>query len=148
MTLNLQLIIENGEWSEELEKYKRLIGKLKYLTMTHLDIAQSISFYISVHVISNINHWTTLEQNFMLFEESSRTWSILQKSQAHQIECFPNADWALRFIEDLPKDILFVGEFGILDNYEKKMQYFNLVQNQNIAQWHDKHVRLYGYISY
>ena len=42
MAPNAQLTKE-GELLEELERYRRLVGKLNYLTITRLDIAYSIS---------------------------------------------------------------------------------------------------------
>ena len=43
MTPNLQLTAENGELFEDPERYKRLVGKLNYLTVTRPDIAYSVS---------------------------------------------------------------------------------------------------------
>ncbi|WRX14787.1 Reverse transcriptase [Theobroma cacao] len=46
MTLNLQLAKEDGELFEDPKKYAKLVGKLNYLTMTHLDIAYIVSVLI------------------------------------------------------------------------------------------------------
>ncbi|EOY21578.1 Uncharacterized protein TCM_013430 [Theobroma cacao] len=43
MTPNLQLTKEYGNLFEDPEKYRRLVGKLNYLTVTHLDIAYFVS---------------------------------------------------------------------------------------------------------
>ena len=43
MTPNLQLTAEDGELFEDPERYRRLVGKLNYLTVTRPDIAYSVS---------------------------------------------------------------------------------------------------------
>ena len=51
MTPNVQFTKE-GELFEDLERYKRLVGKLNYLTKTCLDIPYSVSVlsqYMSSH---------------------------------------------------------------------------------------------------
>ena len=43
MTYNLQLITENSELFENSERYKRLVGKLNYFTVTYPYIVYSLS---------------------------------------------------------------------------------------------------------
>lgn len=43
MTPGLQLLQNDSEPFEDLDKYRRLVGKLNYLIVTHLDIAYSVS---------------------------------------------------------------------------------------------------------
>ena len=54
MAPNVQLIKE-GELFEDPKRYRRLVGKLNYLTITHPDIAYSISVlsqYLSSPTVS------------------------------------------------------------------------------------------------
>ena len=49
-------LTREGETFEDLERYRRLVGKLNYLTVTHPDIAHSVSV-ISKYMSSRIvNH--------------------------------------------------------------------------------------------
>ena len=51
-----------GETFEDLERYRRLVEKLNYLTVTRLDIAHSnsvVSQYMSFPIV---DHWTVVEQ--------------------------------------------------------------------------------------
>ena len=49
-------ITKEGDLFENLERYKRLVGKLNYLTVTHRDIAYSVSVlsqYMSSLIVSH-----------------------------------------------------------------------------------------------
>ncbi len=49
---NLQLVTQNGKLFENPKKYKRLVGKLNYLTVTRFDITYSINL-VSQFVFPN-----------------------------------------------------------------------------------------------
>ena len=60
MAPNVQLTKE-GELFEDPDRYKRLVGKLNYLTVTRLDIGYSVSVlsqYMSYPIVS---HWAVVE---------------------------------------------------------------------------------------
>ena len=55
MTLNVQ-ITKEGDLFEDLERYRRLVGKLNYLIVTHPNIAYSVrvlSQYMSFPIVSH-----------------------------------------------------------------------------------------------
>ena len=60
MAPNLQLMTKNDELFEDLEKYRRLVGKLKYLTVTRLDIAYSVSVISQFMSSPTIVHWEAM----------------------------------------------------------------------------------------
>ena len=62
-----------GETFEDLERYRRLVGKLKYLTVTFPDIAHSID--VVSQYMSTIGK---LLNRFMLLERSPGTWYFVQ----------------------------------------------------------------------
>ena len=55
MVLGVHLIRE-GETFEDLEKYRRLVGKLNYLTVTRLDIVHSVSIVSQYMSTSTVDH--------------------------------------------------------------------------------------------
>jgi len=60
MISNLQLI-KDGELFEDPEKYRRLVGKLNYLIVTHPDIAYSNSVVSQFMSSPTVHHWAALE---------------------------------------------------------------------------------------
>ena len=93
MAQNLHLTRE-GELFEDPEGYRRLFGKLNYLTITHLDIAYSISVVSRYMPSPTIDHWAAIEQILCYLKgESGR--GILYSNHGHnRFECFTEADRA------------------------------------------------------
>ena len=56
MAPNVQLTKE-GELFEDLERYRRLIRKLNYLIVTHLNIAYSVSVMSQYMSSPTVSHW-------------------------------------------------------------------------------------------
>ena len=61
MAQSLHLTREE-ELFEDLERYKRLIGKLNYLTVTCPDIAYYVSVVSQYMSALTVDHWATVEQ--------------------------------------------------------------------------------------
>ena len=61
MITNLQLTTDEGELFENPEMYRRLVGKLNYLIMTHPDIAYPISIVSQFMSFPKMAHWNALE---------------------------------------------------------------------------------------
>eukprot|EP00257_Ricinus_communis_P026410 XP_025013824.1 uncharacterized protein LOC112535474 [Ricinus communis] len=92
MVPNLQLT-KDGELFKDSERYKRLVGKLNYLTVTRPDIAYSVS--VVSHYISSptVNHWTAVEQ-ILCYLKGAPGRGILYGNHGHnRIECFSDVDW-------------------------------------------------------
>ena len=93
MTPNVQ-ITKEGDLFEDPERYKRLVGKLNYLTVTRPDIAYSVSVlsqYMSSPIVS---HWAVVEHILCYLKEAPRR-GILYKKHGHtRIECFFYVNWA------------------------------------------------------
>ena len=58
-TPNVQLTKE-GELFEDPERYRRLVGKLNYLTVTRLDIVYSVSVLSQYMSSPTVSHWTVV----------------------------------------------------------------------------------------
>ena len=92
MTPNLQLT-EDGELFDDPEKYRRLVGKLNYLTVTRPDIAYSVSVVSQFMSSPTVHHWTALEQ-ILCYLKGAPGRGILYRNHGHtHIECFSDADW-------------------------------------------------------
>ena len=60
MVLNVHLTKE-GETFEDPERYRRLVGKLNYLTVTRLDIAHPVSVVSQYMSSPTVDHWVAVE---------------------------------------------------------------------------------------
>ena len=79
MTPNVQ-ITKEGDLFEDPERYRRLVGKLNYLTVTRLDIAYSVlSQYMSS---PTVNHWATIE-HILCYLKEALGCGILYKKLGH-----------------------------------------------------------------
>ena len=61
MVLNVHLTRES-ETFEDPERYRRLVGKLNYLTVTGPDIAHSVSVVSQYMSSPTVDHWADVEQ--------------------------------------------------------------------------------------
>ncbi|RVW98087.1 ATP synthase subunit beta, chloroplastic [Vitis vinifera] len=76
------------------ERYRRVVGKLNYLTVTRPDIAYAVSIVSQFTSAPIVKHWAALEQILCYLKRAS-SLGILYSSQGHTcIECFSDADWA------------------------------------------------------
>ena len=71
MAPNVQLTKE-GELFEDPERYRRLVGKLNYLTITHPDIVYSVSVLSQYMSSPTVNHWTTIKHILCFLKEAPR----------------------------------------------------------------------------
>lgn len=80
--------VKKGKLYEDLERYKRLVRKLNYLTMNHLDIAYSVSAvsqYMSSPIVSR---WAAVEK-FLCYLKGAPRCGILYKNYGYTIiKCF------------------------------------------------------------
>ena len=81
MTPNVQITKEGGLF-EDHERYKRLVGKLNYLTVTRPNIAYSISVLSQYMSSPTISHWATVEHILFYLKEAPGR-GILYKKNGH-----------------------------------------------------------------
>ena len=73
------------------KRYKRLVGKLNYLTVTHPDTVSVVSQYMSSPII---NHWAIIEWILCCLKEA-RGQDIVYSNHGHNtIEYFMDANMA------------------------------------------------------
>ena len=88
MVLGVHLTKE-GETFEDTERYRRLVGKLNYLTVTCLDITHSVSVVISTPMV---DHWPVVKQ-ILCYLRGAPERGILYSNHGHnKIECFSDID--------------------------------------------------------
>ena len=87
-------LTKEGELFEDLERYRRLVGKLNYLTVTRPDIAHSVSV-VSQYISSpTVDNWATVE-HILCYLKGAPGRGILYSNHGHnRVECFTDADWA------------------------------------------------------
>ncbi|KAJ9678523.1 hypothetical protein PVL29_020646 [Vitis rotundifolia] len=94
MVPNVQLMPDDGDPFYNPERYRRVVRKLNYLTVTRPDIAYAVSVVSQFTSAPTIKHWAALEQ-ILCYMKKAPGLGILYSSQGHtHIECFSYVDWA------------------------------------------------------
>ena len=92
MALGVHLTRE-GELFEDPERYRRLVGKLNYLTVTRPDIAYSVSVVSQYMSSSTVDNWAVVE-HILCYLKGALGLGILYSNHGHnRVECFIDADW-------------------------------------------------------
>ena len=80
-------LIREGETFEDLERYRRLVGKLKYLILTHS--VSIVSQYMSSPIV---DHWAAVKQ-ILCYLKGALGRGILYRNHGHnRLECFSDSD--------------------------------------------------------
>ena len=92
MAPNVQLIKER-ELFEDPERYRRLVRKLNYLTVTRPDIAYSVSVLSQYMSSPTVSHKAVVK-HILCYLKKAPGRGILYKKHGHtRIESFSDADW-------------------------------------------------------
>ena len=87
-------LTREGELFEDLEIYRRLIGKLNYLTITRPVIAHSVSVVSQYMSSPTVGNWALVE-HILCHLKRAPGRGILYSDHGHnRVECFTDADWA------------------------------------------------------
>ncbi|KAL3502088.1 hypothetical protein ACH5RR_036537 [Cinchona calisaya] len=99
MVTNMQLTADDGELFSDPTVYRRLVGKLNYLTATRPDITYPVSIMSQFMSSPRTTHWAALEQILCYLKGVPRR-GILYSNHSHsRIECFSDADWTCSKID-------------------------------------------------
>ena len=91
MIPNVQ-ITKEGDLFKDPEKYRRLVGKLNYLTITRSDIAYSVRVLSQYMSSPTVNHWAVVEHILCSLKEAPGCGILNEKHGHTMIECFFDAD--------------------------------------------------------
>ena len=87
-------LTREGELFEDLERYRRLVGKLNYLIVTRPDIAHSVSVVSQYMSSPTVDNWAAVE-HILCYLKGAPGRGILYSNHGHnRVECFTDADWA------------------------------------------------------
>ena len=83
-----------GELYEDPERYRKLVGKLNYLTVTRFDIVHSVSVISQYMSSPTVDNWAAVE-HILCYLKGAPGRRILYSNHGHnRVECFTNVDWA------------------------------------------------------
>ena len=119
---------------EDPERYRRVVGKLNYLTVTCPDITYSVSVVIQYMSAPTVDYWVAVE-HILCYLKRTLGHGILYSNHGHnRIECFSNADWA-RSKKDRRFTLgycVFVGGNIVSWKSKNRVLSLDLVQSLNI----------------
>ena len=85
-------LTRDGKLVEDPKRYKRLVGKLNYLSVTRPNIAYSISVVSQYMSSPIVDHWATVEQ-ILCYLKGASGYDILYCNHGHnRLGCFTDAD--------------------------------------------------------
>ena len=93
MALGIHLTRE-GELFEDPERYRRLVGKLNYLTLTRPDIAHSVSVVSQYMCSPTVDNWAIVEHILCYLKGAPERGILYSNHGYNRVECFIDADWA------------------------------------------------------
>ena len=106
MTLNLQ-ITKEGNLFEDPERYRRLVGKLNYLTVTYPDIAYSVSVLSQYMSSPTVSHWAAVEHTLCYLKELLDIEYCIRSMSIPELSAFlTQIGQDIRKIGDLPQHIV------------------------------------------
>ena len=85
-------LTKEGELFEDPERYRRLVGKLNYLTVIRPDIAYFVSVVSQYMSSPIVDHWAAVEQ-ILCYLKGAIGRGILYSNHGHnRFECFTDVD--------------------------------------------------------
>ena len=92
MTSGVHLTRE-GELFEDPKKYRRLVGKLNYLTVTRPDIAHSVSVVSQYMSSLTVDNWAAVEHILRYLKGALRRGILYSNHGHNRVECFIDVAW-------------------------------------------------------
>ena len=94
MDPNTKLLPNHGEPISDPEQYRRLVGRLNYLTVTRLDISFAVSVVSQFLNFPCEHHWNAVIR-ILKYIKRSHGKGLLYGSNNHtRVVCYSDVDWA------------------------------------------------------
>ncbi|XP_021769500.1 uncharacterized protein LOC110733722 [Chenopodium quinoa] len=94
MEQNHRLALANGDLLGDVEKYRRLIGRLIYLAVTRPDLAYSVHILSQFKQSLRVEHWDVALRVVRYLKKSPGQGILLRSDSALQLEGWCDSDWA------------------------------------------------------
>ena len=85
-------LIREGELFGDLKRYRRLVGKLNYLTVTCPDIAHLIRVVSQYMFSPMVDHWVAIEQILYYLKGASGHGILFGNHGHNRIKCFTDVE--------------------------------------------------------
>ena len=85
-------LTREGELFEDPERYRRLVGKLNYLIVTHPNIAHSVGVVSQCMSFPTIDNWAAGKHILRYLKEASGRGILYSNHGHNRVECYTDAD--------------------------------------------------------
>ncbi|XP_077249908.1 putative mitochondrial protein AtMg00240 [Tasmannia lanceolata] len=137
MDPNVKLSPDQGELMENPGRYRRLVGKLIYLTVTRPDISYAVGVSNQFMNTPWSSHQSAVTQIVRYLKKAPGKGLIFRKQKHMRIEGYSDADWAgsLADRRSATGYCTFVGGNRCLGRARNRMSYQDQVLKQSIGPW-------------
>nr|KYP61339.1 hypothetical protein KK1_015826 [Cajanus cajan] len=94
MDPNKKLVADHGEPFSDPKRYRRIVGKLIYLTITRPDISFAVGVVSQFMQAPYIDHWNVVTRILRYIKKDPRQGLLYEDKGNTQISCYCHADWA------------------------------------------------------
>ena len=94
MDPNQKLTTEEGELFSDLERYRRLVGKLIYLTITRPDLSFAVGVVSQFMQSPCVGHWNSIIRILRYLKKAPRQGLLYENRGSIHVSGYCDADWA------------------------------------------------------
>nr|KYP58227.1 hypothetical protein KK1_004521 [Cajanus cajan] len=94
MDPNQKLMADQGELFTDLERYKRLVGKLIYLIITRPDLSFTVGIVSQFMQAPHIDHWNVVLRILRYIKKAPGQGLLYEDKGDNHISGYCDADWA------------------------------------------------------
>nr|KYP40128.1 Retrovirus-related Pol polyprotein from transposon TNT 1-94 [Cajanus cajan] len=94
MDPNQKLMTDQGEPFREPERYRRLVGKLIYLTITRPDLSFAVGVVSQFMQVPHIDHWNAVLRILRYIKKAPGQGLLYEDKGDNRISGYCDADWA------------------------------------------------------